>query len=136
VRQKNLVLILARDLADSLASAVFVVDQEGTLDYFNERCGEMLGKTFGEVGEMKMEEWTVAFNPTDLRGHPLAPEDLPLVTALREKKPAHRSLKVRSASGDIRDIAITALPLFARRDEFVGAMAVFWELHAVPEKEA
>jgi hypothetical protein len=29
--------------------------------------------------------------------------------------------------GDSREIAVTALPLFARADEFVGAVAFFWE---------
>ena len=52
MRQRSLVLILARDLADKLASAAFVVDEEGRLVYFNERASQILGESFGEAGEM------------------------------------------------------------------------------------
>lgn len=134
-RQRNLVLILARDLADKLASAAFIVDQEGTLIYFNERCGEILGMPYAEAGTMPMDRWSRNFDPTDLDGHPLAPEELPLVRALTHKKPAHRTLRIRGADGKTRDIAITALPLFAHADECVGAVALFWE-HGDPSREA
>lgn len=132
--QKDLVLILARDLADKLASAAFVVDRDGTLVYFNERCSEILGRTFAEVGEMKMDEWSTRFSPTTLEGSPIPPEDLALVRAINEHVPAHEKIRVQRADGGARRIAVTALPFFARRDEFVGAMAVFWE-HEADEKE-
>ncbi|HEV8420212.1 MAG TPA: PAS domain-containing protein [Actinomycetota bacterium] len=125
--QKDLVLILTRDLADKLASAAFVVDGEGTLVYFNERCGEILGRTFAEVGELKMDEWSVRFSPTTMEGQPMRAEDLALVRAITDHVPAHEKIRITSADGSSRAIAVTALPLFARRDEYVGAMAVFWE---------
>jgi PAS domain-containing protein len=131
--QKDLVLILTRDLADKLASAAFVVDGEGTLVYFNERCGEILGRTFAELGEMKMEEWSAKFSPTTMEGQPMQTEDLALVRAIIDHVPAHEKIRISSADGTSRAIAVTALPLFARRDEYVGAVAVFWE-H--PESEA
>jgi PAS domain-containing protein len=131
--QKDLVLILTRDLADKLASAAFVVDGEGTLVYFNERCGEILGRTFAELGEMKMEEWSAKFSPTTMEGQPMQTEDLALVRAIIDHVPAHEKIRITSADGSSRAIAVTALPLFARLDEYVGAVAVFWE-H--PESEA
>ena len=129
--QKDLVLILAKDLADKLASAAFVVDRDGTLVYFNERCSEILGRTFAEVGEMKMDEWSTTFSPTTPEGSPISPEDLALVRAINHHEPAHEKIKIQSADGTTRHIAVTALPFFSRREEFVGAMAVFWE-HAEP----
>jgi PAS domain-containing protein len=125
--QKDLVLILVRDLADKLASAAFVVDREGTLVYFNERCGEILGRTFAEVGEMKMDDWSTRFSPTTFDGQPIPPDDLALVRAINEHVPAHQKIRVQSDDGTNRAIAVTALPLFATRDEYVGAVAVFWE---------
>lgn len=127
VRQHDLVLILARDLADKLASAVFVVDREGTLVYFNEAAGEILGRSFGEVGHMSQEEWSRAFTPVDFEGHEIHPRDLPLAVALRERRPVHRSFRIHGLDGGARDMACTALPLFARRGELVGAAAIFWE---------
>jgi PAS domain-containing protein len=125
--QQNLVLILARDLADKLASAMFLVDPEGTLVYFNHGAAEILGKSFAESGHMSLDAWSKDFNPIDLDGRPLEPDELPLVLALKERRPTHRSLRIRGGDGVEREIAVTALPLFARRDDFVGAVAIFWE---------
>lgn len=127
VGQRNLVLILARDLADKLASGALIVDREGRLVYFNERCAEILDVTFAEVGPVSLEVLSKDFSLTDLQGRPIAPEEAPLTAALRHEKPMHRTIRIRSARGQPRDIAITALPLFAHADECVGAMALFWE---------
>jgi PAS domain-containing protein len=116
-RQRSLVLILARDLADKLASAAFIVDERGTLIYFNERCSEILGLPYAEAGAMPIERWSTDFNPHDLDGRPLPPDEVPLVRALR----------IHAADGQARNIAVTALPLFAHEDDCVGAIALFWE---------
>jgi hypothetical protein len=60
-------------------------------------------------------------------GEPMAPEDLALIKAINHHIPAHEKIRITSADGTSRAIAVTALPLFARRDEYVGAVAVFWE---------
>jgi PAS domain S-box-containing protein len=135
VQQRNLVLILARDLADKLASAVFVVDEEGTLVYFNEAAAEILGRTFGEVGMLREDEWSQTFVPMELDGREISPDQVPLVVARRQRKPSHRAFRIRNMEGEERAIAVTALPLFARKDEFVGAAAIFWE-HDVGEAHA
>jgi PAS domain-containing protein len=125
--QRNLVLILARDLADKLASAALIVDREGTVVYFNERCAEILEVTFAEVGPSSLESLTKDFFPTDLQGRPIAYADGPLAAALRDEKPIHRKMRITTAQDKPRDIATTAIPLFAHPDECVGAMALFWE---------
>ena len=127
MKQRNLVLILARDLADKLASAVFVVDEEGALAYFNEAAGEILGKSFAEIGSMPLDEWADAFRPKDRDGHELPPGELPIVIALHQRRPAHRELRIEGMDGEVRDISVTALPLFARSQDLVGACAIFWE---------
>jgi PAS domain-containing protein len=129
-QQKSLVLILARDLADKLASAMFVVDAEGTLVYFNEPAERILGRSFADVGPAAMQEWASAFGPLTVEGRPLTLDELPLTVALRERQPVHKQLAVTTPSGEVRQIAATAFPLFARTDEFEGAAAVFWELEA------
>jgi PAS domain S-box-containing protein len=126
--QQNLVLILARELADKLATAMFLVDPEGKLVYFNERAGEILGESFATVGRMDITDWTEGFDPLELDGRPLPPEKLPLAMALILQEPAHRSFRIRARDGSERAIAATAFPLFARADEFVGAAAIFWEI--------
>src|SRR5437867_11190462 len=106
--QKDLVLILARDLADKLASGAFVVDREGTLVYFNERCSEILGRTFAELGEMKMDEWSSRFSPTTPQGSPISTEDLALVKAINLHAPAHETIPIESTVAPRRTIDVTA----------------------------
>ncbi len=126
--EHNLVLILARGLASSIATPVFLVDPEGTLAYFNEPAEEILGQSYAETGELKAHESATVFSPRDPEsGEHLEPEALPLALALQEQKPAHRQMRITGIDGEQRDIAVTAFPLWARTDEFVGAVAIFWE---------
>ena len=46
--QQNLILILARDFASRLATAVFLVDADGTVVYYNEAAERLLGTKFVE----------------------------------------------------------------------------------------
>jgi hypothetical protein len=48
---------------------------------------------------------------------------------LTERTPAHRTLRIRNADGIERVVESTAFPLYARADEFVGAITVLWEKH-------
>jgi PAS domain-containing protein len=125
--QKSIVLILARELASKLATAMFLVDPEGTLVYYNEQAEALLGETYADAGEMKRDEWSSKFSQTDLDGSPIPPDDLPLGVSLTRQIPAHRRFRITAVDGVERVIDVTALPLFARAEEFVGAMAIFWE---------
>lgn len=123
----NLVLILARDFASRLATAMFLVDPDGTVIYYNEGAERVLGRPFMEGRSMPASEWSTVFSPADELGNPLALEELPIGVALRDRVPAHRDLSITGADGVARAIEVTALPLFAHADEFVGAVAIFWE---------
>lgn len=124
---RNLVLILARDFASRLATAVFLVDTEGNLIYFNEAAERVLGQPYVEGRGMSAQGWSTAFRPVDEDGNPLPLEGMPLGRALVERVPSHRALRIVGADGVTRSIAVTAFPLFAHADEFVGAIAIFWE---------
>jgi PAS domain-containing protein len=125
--QRNLVQILARDFASRLATAVFLVDVEGSVVYFNEAAEAVLGRRFVEGQGMGPEEWSAAFKPRDDEGNPIPIEQLGLGIAILEHRPSHRSLTITSSDGVDRRIAATAFPLFAHPDECVGAIAIFWE---------
>ena len=127
-RQKNLLLILARDVASKIATPMFVIDAEGTLVFFNEAAEPVLGQTFADTGELKADEWMDVWKPCDFDRRPIPPEALPLGIALYERRPAHRELMIVGVDGVERRVAATALPLLAHRDELVGAVTLFWEL--------
>jgi PAS domain-containing protein len=118
-------LILARGLVSNLTTAAFVVDGEGTVVFFNEPAGDLLGVRYEEAGPMTPEEWRARFTPTDLEGQPLALSDLPLAAALRGRA-AHAPLRIRAASGREHDLEVTAFPLPGRSGH-AGAVALFWD---------
>jgi PAS domain-containing protein len=126
-QQRNLVLILARELASNCATPMFVVDPGGDLVFFNEPAERVLGRTFAETGILDREEWARMFSPVGEDGTPVPIEKLPLTMALREMVPGHMAFGITGLDGQRREIAVTAFPLFARANEFVGAVAIFWE---------
>ncbi len=125
-RQKHLVLILARELASNLAQPTLIVDDEGMLVFFNEAAEEIFQRTFVELGEIPFEEWAAGFDPRTLEGEPLPKERRATGIALYERRAAHERIRITSVDGVDREVAVTAVPLFAHADEFVGMMAIFW----------
>ncbi len=125
--QRNLILILARNFASRLATAVFLVDAEGRVIYFNEAAERLLGQRFVEGHGMAPEDYTKLFQPTDDDGNPIRILETPLGMAITRQEPGHARLRIRGADGVTRPIEATAFPLLAHTDERVGAIAIFWE---------
>jgi len=127
IAQHNLVLILARNFASHLATAVFLVDAEGACIYFNEGAERLLGQRFVEGRGMTAAEYTALFEVSDERGARIPVMETPLGVAIGRQEPSHRTLRLRGADGVWRPIEATAFPLLAHTDELVGAIAIFWE---------
>lgn len=79
--QREIEVILARQLSNYLALPVFLADPEGNLIFYNEPAERILGRRFEETGELPASEWSVQFHPTDPEGNPMPPEELPLMRA-------------------------------------------------------
>jgi PAS domain S-box-containing protein len=123
--QRPVEIILARGLMSNLTTPAFLVDVDGTLVFFNEAAAEILGLRYEEAGPMGPTEWAARFAPLTPDGEPIAPEELPLSIALREMKPAHRCFRVRSMTGDEREIDVSAFPIVGNAG-IRGAMSIFW----------
>ena len=125
-RQKHLVLILAREFASNLSTPTLIADERGYLVFYNEAAEDVIGRRFGEVGEMPLDDWLGAFDAEALTGEPLPPEDRPTRVALDQRRASHLRYIVTSADGVDRELEVTAFPLFAHTEEFVGAVVIFW----------
>ena len=125
-RQKHLALILAREFASNLATPTLIADDQGTLIFYNEAANEVIGRSFTEVGEVPIDEWTESFEPRTSANEPIPAERRPIRIAYDQRRPAHEQFRVTSRDGVERDVAVTAFPLFAHADEFVGIVAIFW----------
>ena len=125
-RSKHLVLILAREFASNLATPMVVVDKQGQLVYYNEAAEEVLGLPFAEAGEMPLDDWVEGFAPRTPDSEPISAESRPTRIALDQRRAAHERFRITSRDGRERQVAVTAFPLFAHADEFVGIVAIFW----------
>ncbi|MFL5845001.1 MAG: PAS domain-containing protein [Solirubrobacteraceae bacterium] len=122
--QQPLDLILARNLMSVLETPSFLVDNDGQMVFFNEAAGDMLGKSFEEIGRLSREEWN-AIGPVDAEGRPVPSEKMPLAVALREGRPAHGRFHIHTDAGRVVEVETSAVPLVSSGD-FHGAMVVFW----------
>jgi len=124
--QKQLVLILARAFASNLSTPTLLADARGYLVFYNEAAEGVVGRRFSETGEMPLDDWIGAFEPRTASGEPLPAEREPARFALDERRPAHLSFVVTSTDGVEREVEVSAFPLFAHTEEFVGIIVMFW----------
>lgn len=128
--QQPLEIILARQFADTLNIAVFLVDPEGNLLFYNESAEAILGIRFAETGAMPVDEWASVFAPADKDGNPIPPEGLPLVQTLTSQKPAQGSFYIDNNKGHKLCLTVNAFPIEGKPNRHLGAMALFWEKEA------
>ena len=125
--QKQVEMILMRQLASYLAMPILLVDPAGTLLFYNEPAEGLLGRRFDETGEMPLEQWATIFPATAEDGSPLPADARPLVIALQKRRAAHRGFWIRGLDGVSRRIEATAFPLEGQGGRNLGAVAIFWE---------
>jgi PAS domain-containing protein len=125
--QKSLPLILAREFASNLATPMVLMDERGSLVFFNEPAEQIIGQTHAEVGELGPDEWGRLFKVERIDGTPIPVEKTPAGVTLAERRPAHDTLAFTTIDGIRHEIAVTAFPLLGREEEVVGVVSVFWE---------
>ena len=128
--QKEIEVILTRQLASYLAIPIFIVDPTLTLLFYNEPAEAILGKRFDETGEMPAAVWSTIFTPTDEAGAAIPPDELPLMVAAVERRPVHGHFWIRGLDNVQRHIEVTAFPLNGMAERYLGAVAMFWEVPA------
>ena len=125
--QKEIEIILTRQLASYLTMPILIVDSQGTLLFYNEPAELILGIRFEETGEISADEWLNKLAFTDKQGKPLARERRPLLVALTERRPIHRDIWLQGRHRR-RHIEVTAFPLISQAGRHIGAVAIFWEV--------
>jgi PAS domain-containing protein len=124
---KSLPLILARELAANLATPMFIIDAAGALVFYNEAAEFLIGRAFGELGEVAANDFGAVLQLEEPDGSPLRRRDTPAGVAFFHRRPAHRVLVATGYDGVRRKVEVTAYPLFGATDEMHGVVTVFWE---------
>jgi PAS domain-containing protein len=124
---KPLPLILARELASNLATAMFLLDAEGMLVFYNDAAEMLIGKSFAELGEIPASDFAAVLELATPEGVPVRRRDSPAGVAFFEQRPAHLTLLATGYDGVRRTVEATAYPLFGAVGEMCGVISVFWE---------
>jgi PAS domain-containing protein len=125
--QQAIELILTRQLAAHLSMPTVLVDADGRVLDFNAAARQVLGERLEKARSATARELNTLFQARDANGRPVALEELPLVIALEENHPAHARLHVVGQGDELREIAVTAVPIVGQGRRFLGAVAFFWE---------
>jgi hypothetical protein len=129
VDQHDIELILMRQLATHLATPMFIVDARGALLFYNEPAESLLGRRYEENDELPLEKWSLLFRSTSTDGRLIPANELPLVIALAEGKPAQLSPILLTGQDKVqRRIAASAFPVVGQQNRRLGAVALFWEI--------
>lgn len=126
--QQPVELILLRQLASYLNIAIWMMDHEGNLVYYNEPAEGLLGTQFDDAGPLHAEDLSTLFRVTDLAGKPLEDKDLPIVAALVDQRPTNGSIRFCGLDGVWHDVEVAAIPLEGQGGRFLGVLASFWEI--------
>jgi PAS domain-containing protein len=124
--QRPVELILARQLASSLAVPVLLVDAIGNTLFFNEPAELIFGRRFDEIETLEFEERTRVLAPRRADGGPLPVDELPGMIAMRDRRPAHAAMFIHGFDGVLRPVEATAVPLESANGRVLGALVVLW----------
>jgi hypothetical protein len=105
---------------------MLIVDDGGDLVYFNEPAERILGRPYAQA-QMSRAELAKTFKPVDAAGEPIPIDRLPLAEAFRTGLPSHGHLRIEAVDGELRDLEVIGVPLFAKADQLAGGLAIFWE---------
>jgi PAS domain-containing protein len=127
--QREVGLILMRQLASGLAVPTIIFDDEGDTLFYNEPAEVLLGQRFDDVGDLPLAGTARIFDLRDDKGAPLSPDQVPAAVAMRERRAVHRMVWVRGLDGVERLVEVTAFPLLGGGGHLIGGVAMFWERH-------
>jgi PAS domain-containing protein len=124
---KSLVLIRAKNLAESVTTPMLLIDAIGNLIFYNEAAEALLGTPFTDVGNIPASEWQDKFKIRARDDSPAPLERMPGWIDLVHERPGLGHLRITTLEGNDLFIAVCAVPLFTAQRQFDGALVLFWE---------
>src|SRR6185503_16293113 len=114
-----------RQLLDALPSAIYTTDANGTVTYFNRAAVEFSGR----VPNVGKDHWCVTWRLYSHDGTPLAHDECPMATALRERRAVRNTPAIAERPDGTRvPFMPYPTPLTGRNGELVGAVNMLVDL--------
>ena len=125
---KPIQLILSRQLASCMATAIMLFDDQGNLVFYNEPAEPILNTRFDETGEIKVDDLLRVVSVADENRQLLPPEKRPGRIARLERRPITRTIWISCNDSPWRHLQATAVPIIGEQGELHGVMQFFWEV--------
>jgi PAS domain-containing protein len=125
--QREMEMILTRQLASCLSVPVVLFGPAGDVLFYNEPAEALLGLRFQETGPLAAGDTDRRVRLTDEHGREIPRAERPSSIALGQRRPAHSQVWLTAADGVRREVEVTAFPLLAQAGGLLGAAVMFWE---------
>jgi PAS domain-containing protein len=125
---KSIQIILARQLASCMATAIMLFDAQGNLVFYNEPAESIFNARFDETGEIKVDDLLRVVTVADENRQLLPPEARPGRVARLERRPITRTIWMSCNDGAWRRVQATAVPIIGEEQDLHGVMQLFWEV--------
>jgi PAS domain-containing protein len=122
-QQQPLELILARNLIQNISTPALIADSEGSLVFYNEAAGQIIGRRFEEAGRLSQDRWRAALSPAD--GKATAENADTLSLGLTGSSATHGRFSIRGYDDREVEVEASAIPL-TRDADLHGTLVAFW----------
>ena len=110
---------------DSLPIALYILDKEGFINYYNSKVKEL----FGREPVLGKDRYCVAFKLFSSDGELYTQSNLPVVRALEEKKPIlNERAIVEKPTGEKKYVLISVVPFFDKQKNITGTINLFHDI--------
>ena len=125
--QREVELILTRQLASCLSVPLVLFGPTGDVLFYNEPAEALLGARYQETGPLTAGDAERRVRLADDRGREVPRAERPSSIALSQRRPAYAQMWLTAADGARREVEVTAFPLLAQAGHLLGAAVMFWE---------
>jgi PAS domain-containing protein len=123
-QQQPLELILARNLIQNISTPALIADSEGSLVFYNESAGQIIGRRFEEAGRLSEDRWRAALSPADGKAATAENADT-LTLGLAGSAATHGRFYIRGYDDREVEVEASAIPL-TRGEDMHGTLVAFW----------
>jgi two-component system CheB/CheR fusion protein len=115
---------LLKRILETSPAATIMVNQEGEINFVNKQAEMILGFQRNRLLMMRID--SPELNITDLEGHPISDEDMPLAIIRKTKKQIDKYVMcIHKADGHQVVLSVNGNPIFNEKNEVDGAVFKF-----------
>lgn len=121
--QKNVELILLKQISNYLEISCLILDPLGNLIFCNEAAEKLLNFRFSE--QIDADEWKLRFTPRNRHNKPLEEVKNPFYTSNILRRMGHGIFYIKSGNNNLIHIEMITIPIINQFDIFNGVIAFF-----------